>query len=103
MTEDDVDKYGGPVQVAAYCEAMELLGADVVRQRMACRLPIGDRPEDNPPPGLAKIWLKEQDAATTRVEGWRFWFLASVSVISAGAAIVAAAPVLKDWLASPKP
>jgi hypothetical protein len=94
----DLDKYGDKRQRRVFCDAMERLSEDVVRMRLANKLPIGDRAEENPPPAFAIIWLIKKAKARRRAEGARYWFLAIVAVISAVAAIVAAIPVVKPWL-----
>jgi hypothetical protein len=91
-------KYGGKDQCRIYRQKMETLSEDVVRSRLANRMPIGDRPEDNMPPDFAVIWLGEQAAARRRSESRRYLIVLIVAVVSAVAAIVAAAPVVKSWI-----
>jgi hypothetical protein len=97
MTLDE-NKYGDSQQRCLYREAMERLGEDVVRMRLANRMPISDRPEDNPPPAFANIWLIQKAAARKKAESVKFWLGIFVGVVAAVAAIVAAAPVVRSWI-----
>jgi hypothetical protein len=57
---EEEDKYGDAQQRRSYRDAMERLGEDVVRMRLANRMSITDRAEDNPPPAFANVWLDEK-------------------------------------------
>jgi hypothetical protein len=86
MSDDDYRRY------------MESVGEDVVRHRLANRMPIGDRPENNPRPEFATAWLAEKDKTRTWKDNVRFWTLLGVAVISAIAAVIAAWPVVVMWI-----
>jgi hypothetical protein len=76
---------------------LEKLGEDVVRHRLANRMPIGDG-SDNLPYDEAKAWLAEKATARHSVGKFRFWIILVIAVISAVAAAIAAVPVLKSWI-----
>jgi type IV secretory pathway component VirB8 len=78
-------------------EQLERLGEDVVRHRLANRMPIGDG-ADNLPYDVARAWLAEKATARARVERRRYMILLVVAIISAVAAVIAAIPVLKSWM-----
>lgn len=92
------DKFGGRQQVLIYRQTMERLSEDVVRYRLANRMPIGDSAENNPPPELANAWLTEKAARRRKAEDLRYWAILIVAVISAIAAIIAALPVIRSWI-----
>lgn len=83
---------------AEYRRYLETLGEDVVRHRLASRMPVCDKPENNPPYGLVRAWLAEKVEARGRIESRRFQILLIVAVISAVAAVIAATPVIWSWL-----
>lgn len=85
-TDDDYRRY------------LEILGEDVVQHRLANRMPIGDKPENNPPYEFARNWLVEKAKARTKAESRRFWAGIFVGIVAAIAAIIAAIPVVKSWL-----
>jgi hypothetical protein len=95
---ENLEKYGDAQQRRLYREGMESLGEDTVRHRLANRMPIGERPEDNPPSDFAKIWLAEKATARKRAESVKFWIGIFVGVVAAVAAVIAAIPVVKSWL-----
>jgi hypothetical protein len=78
-----------------YRQHLEKLGEDVVRHRLANRMAIGDRPENNPPYEFVHIWLGAKVARRRRAEIWRYGIV--LAVISAIAAVIAAWPVIKSW------
>ena len=80
-----------------YRQHLEKLGEDVVRHRLANRMAIGDRPENNPPYEFVHIWLGAKVAKRRRAENWRYGIVLTVAVISAIAAGIAAWPVIKSW------
>jgi hypothetical protein len=94
----DEDKYGDAERRRVYREEMEGLGEDVVRHRLASRMQVSDRPENNPTPEFANMWLAEKQRARKSAENRRFWIVAVVTFISALAAVIAAAPVVRSWL-----
>jgi hypothetical protein len=77
--------------------ALEKLGEDVVRHRLANRMPIGDG-ADNLPYDEARAWLSEKAAARQSTERFRFSTILIIAVISAVAAMIAAWPVVKAWM-----
>jgi hypothetical protein len=81
-----------------YREHLEELGEDVVRYRLGNRMAIGNKAENNPSPEFAGAWLTEKAKARSRKENFRFWAILIVAVISAIAAVIAAAPVIKSWI-----
>ena len=83
--------------VGAYRQALEKLGEDVVRHRLANRMPIGDGSESLPY-DEAKAWLAERAAARRAAENVRFWIILIVAIVSAVAAIIAALPVIASWI-----
>ena len=50
-----------------YRQHLEKLGEDVVRHRLANRMAIGDRPENNPPYEFVHIWLGATVAKRRRI------------------------------------
>jgi hypothetical protein len=81
-----------------YRQYLETLGEDVVRHRLANRMPIGDKPENNPSYEFTRAWLIEKARVRGRRESLRFWVILIVAVVSAIAAVIAAVPVLKSWV-----
>jgi hypothetical protein len=81
-----------------YREHLEALGEDVVRYRLGNRMPIGNKPENNPSPEFAGAWLAEKAKARIRKDNFRFWVIFIVAVVSAIAAVIAALPVIKSWM-----
>ena len=55
-----------------YRQQLEKLGEDLVRHRVANRMAIGDRPENNPPYEFVHIWLGAKVAKRRRAENWRY-------------------------------
>jgi hypothetical protein len=55
-----------------YRQHLEELGEDVIRHRLANRMAIGDRPENNPPYDFVHIWLGTKVAKRKRAENWRY-------------------------------
>jgi hypothetical protein len=80
-----------------YRQQLEKLGEDVVRHRLANRMAIRDRPENNPPYEFVHIWLGAKVAKRRRAETWRHGIVLTVAVISAIAAGIAAWPVIQSW------
>ena len=81
-----------------YRQQLEKLGEDVVRHRLANRMAIGDRPENNPPYEFVHIWLGAKVAKRRRAENWRYGIVLTVAVMSAIAAVMAAwGLVIKSW------
>jgi hypothetical protein len=80
-----------------YRQHLEKLGEDVVRHRVANRVAIGDRPENNPSYEFVHIWLGATVAKRRRAENWRYGIVLTVAVMSAIAAGIAAWPVIKSW------
>jgi hypothetical protein len=76
---------------------MERPGKDVVRRRLASRQPIGDHPDEDPPPVVAILWLNEQSATREGANKRRCWILALTAVASAAAGFVGALPALRSW------
>jgi hypothetical protein len=74
---NELDKYGDEAQRRVFTKAMGRLGKDVVRTRLASRQPIGDHPDEDPPPLC--------------------WILALIALASAAAGFVAAVPKLRSW------
>lgn len=99
----DDDRFGDAAQRRIFVEALENIGEDVVRFRLGNRMPIGDRPEDNPPPEFARLWLKEKDKlrhqeaadrkryerTTLNYVKWTFWAAVAGAIFAAGAIVVA--------------
>jgi type IV secretory pathway component VirB8 len=81
-----------------YRQYLDILGEDVVRHRLANRMPIGDKAENNPPYELARTWLTEKAKARNKVENRRFWIILIIAIISAVAAGIAAIPVVQSWI-----
>jgi hypothetical protein len=90
----DDDTFGDPKQRRIYIETMTALGEAIVSARVANRLPIGNRPEDNPPPEMTRIWLEETRKRRERIEGFKYWASIIIGIIAAAAAVVAAFPVV---------
>jgi hypothetical protein len=80
-----------------YRQHLERLGEDVVRYRLASRMPIGDG-ADNLPYDLARAWLAEKATERRKVESRRYWTVLLVAIVSATGAVIAAAPVIHDWI-----
>ena len=80
-----------------YREALERLGEDVVRHRLANRMPIGDGAE-NLPYDEARAWLAEKATERRRTESRRYRTILIIAIVSAVAAVIAALPVLRSWL-----
>jgi hypothetical protein len=85
-------------------ERMEHLGLEVVRVRFAQGIPTIDKPP-YPPPDVVADWIGEQETAAQRVEDRRFqiirrWTIAAAvaGIVAAIGALVAAWPVIKEWL-----
>ena len=85
-TDDDYRRY------------LDTLGEDVVRHRLANRMAIGDKAENNPPYDLARAWLTKKADERRRTESRRYRTVLIIAVISAIAAIIAAWPVVKAWM-----
>jgi hypothetical protein len=83
---------------ARWRQELEALGEDVIRHRLANRLPIGDGANGNLPYDFAKDWLLEKAAERSDRETSRYRIVLIVAVISAAAAIVAAVPVVNSWV-----
>lgn len=92
------EKFGDAKQRRIYINAMEHLGEAVVSHRLASRMPVGDHPEDNPPVEMANIWLQKKRTMRLRFESLKYWLGIVIGIAAAVAAIIAAAPVVKDWL-----
>jgi hypothetical protein len=58
---NELDKYGDEAQRRVFAKAMERLGEDVVRRRLASRQPSGDHPDEDPLV-VAILWLNERRA-----------------------------------------
>jgi hypothetical protein len=80
-----------------YRQQLQNLGEDVVRHRLANRMPIGDD-ADNLPADLARAWLAEKAAERRKAENRRYWTVLLVAIVSAVGAVIAAAPVIHDWI-----
>jgi hypothetical protein len=46
----------------------------------------------------APEWLKEQEYEQRRRETMRYWFMLVVAIVAAIAAVIAAWPIVKEWL-----
>jgi hypothetical protein len=95
---EEEDKYGDAQQRRSYRDAMERLGEDVVRMRLANRMSITDRAEDNPPLPLQMSGSTKRARARMKAETRRNGTVIVIAVISAVAAVIAAIPVVKSWL-----
>jgi hypothetical protein len=80
-----------------YRQQLERLGEDVVCHRLAHRMPIGDG-ADNLPYDLARAWLAEKATERRKAESRRYWTVLLVAIVSATGAVIAAAPVIHDWI-----
>jgi hypothetical protein len=61
-----------------YSQYLETLGEEVVQYRLANRMPIGDKPENNPPYEFVRNWLVKKAKARKKAENRRFlldWWL----------------------------
>jgi hypothetical protein len=72
----------------------EKLGLDFVRSDIV----MGFYIEDNQERAEAREWMHEQEKYLARRDALRFWSMLLLTFIAAGAACVAAWPVMKDWL-----
>jgi hypothetical protein len=94
---------GDPDQQRRWLDVLEALSPENVRSRIAqndggSQAALRGIGSETITKGFAEDWLKHQDSRSRRlVRRWN-WATISVALISAVAAIIAAIPIVREWL-----